>query len=102
MNVSERFLPGEKAPAKAMKALRKEVTGQLEEFGWWEGGGRIVGIGGTIRNLAAAAMRRADLPRLDVQGFELERDALEDLIEVLASKPASKRGDVSRHQAGPR
>ena len=95
VNVSERFLPGEKAPAKAMKALRKEVTGQLEEFGWWEGGGRIVGIGGTIRNLAAAAMRRADLPRLDVQGFELERAALEDLIDLLASKPASKRGDVS-------
>ncbi len=95
VNVSERFLPGEKAPAKAMKALRKEVTGQLEEFGWWEGGGRIVGIGGTIRNLAAAAMRRADLPRLDVQGFELERAALDDLIEVLASSPASKRGDVS-------
>ena len=30
-----------------------------------------------------------------MQGFELERAALEDLIDVLASKPASKRGDVS-------
>ena len=95
VNVSERFLPGEKAPAKAMKALRKQVEAELEGLGWWEGGGRLVGIGGTIRNLAAAAMRRAELPLGHVQGFELSRDALEDLIALLADRPASKRGDVS-------
>src|SRR5918998_3711568 len=40
-------------------------------------------------------MRRAELPLNDVQGFELERPALEELIELLASRPASKRGDVN-------
>ncbi len=40
-----------------------------------------MGVGGTIRNLAAAAMKRLDLPDLDVQGFELTRTALEELIE---------------------
>ena len=78
-----------------MKALRKQVEAELEGLGWWEGGGRLVGIGGTIRNLAAAAMRRDELPLGHVQGFELTRDALEDLIELLAGRPASKRGDVS-------
>jgi exopolyphosphatase/guanosine-5'-triphosphate,3'-diphosphate pyrophosphatase len=94
VRVSEEFLPGEKAPAKAMKALRKKVSAELGGLGWWEGGGRLVGVGGTIRNLAAAAMKRADLPTLDVQGFELTRDALEDLIEWLAGRPASKRGEL--------
>jgi exopolyphosphatase / guanosine-5'-triphosphate,3'-diphosphate pyrophosphatase len=94
VRVSEEFLPGEKAPAKAIKALRKRVAGELEGLGWWDGGGRLVGVGGTIRNLAAAAMKRADLPGLDVQGFALSRDALEDLIESLAARPASKRGDL--------
>jgi exopolyphosphatase / guanosine-5'-triphosphate,3'-diphosphate pyrophosphatase len=94
VRVSEEFLPGEKAPAKAMKALRKRVAGELQALGWWEGGGRLVGIGGTIRNLAAAAMKRLDVPGLDVQGFGLERGALENLIELLASRPASKRGEV--------
>ena len=69
VSVSERFLPGEKAPAKAVKALRKSVETDLEALGWWHGGGRLVGIGGTIRNLAVAAMRRAELPLDDVQGF---------------------------------
>jgi exopolyphosphatase/guanosine-5'-triphosphate,3'-diphosphate pyrophosphatase len=92
--VSERFLPGEKATGKGMKALRRHVSAELERLGWWSGGGRLVGIGGTIRNLAAAAMKRLDLPDLDVQGFVLTRDALEELIELLADRPASKRGGV--------
>jgi exopolyphosphatase/guanosine-5'-triphosphate,3'-diphosphate pyrophosphatase len=95
VRVSEEFLPGEKASAKAMKALRKRVESELGGLGWWAGGGRLVGIGGTIRNLAVATMRRAELPLDDVQGFELERPALEELIELLASRPASKRGDVN-------
>jgi exopolyphosphatase / guanosine-5'-triphosphate,3'-diphosphate pyrophosphatase len=94
VRVSEEFLPGEKASAKALKTLRKKVAGELDAVGWWEGGGRLVGVGGTIRNLAAAAMKRGDLPPLDVQGFELERDVLEELIDALASRPASKRGDL--------
>jgi exopolyphosphatase / guanosine-5'-triphosphate,3'-diphosphate pyrophosphatase len=94
VRVSEEFLPGEKAPAKAIKALRRKAAAELETLGWWRGGGRLVGVGGTIRNLAAAAMKRAELPPLDVQGFELTRDALEDLIESLADRPASKRGDL--------
>src|ERR671918_322645 len=94
VRVSEEFLPGEKASPKAVKALRKKVAAELGALGWWEGGGRLVGVGGTIRNLAAAAMKRAGLPALDVQGFELTRDALEDIVEWLADRPASKRGDM--------
>jgi exopolyphosphatase / guanosine-5'-triphosphate,3'-diphosphate pyrophosphatase len=94
VRVSEEFLPGEKAPAKAMRSLRKRVAAELGELGWWRGGGRLVGIGGTIRNLAAAAMKRLELPDIDVQGFALTRAALEELIEELARRPASKRGAV--------
>lgn len=94
VRTSERFLPGEKASSKDLKALRQHVAGELAELGWWGGGGRAVGIGGTIRNLAAAAMKRLDLPDIDVQGFVLTRDALEELIDELASRPASKRGQV--------
>ena len=95
VRVSEELLPGEKATKKQMKAVRRRTTEALEGLGWWDGGGRLVGIGGTIRNLAAAVMKRLDLPEVDVQGFLLTRDALEELIELLAGRPASKRGSVS-------
>ena len=94
VRVSERFLPDEKASSKQMKALRAHAAEKLEALGWWSGGGRLVGIGGTIRNLAAAAMKRLDIPDIDVQGFRLTRDALEELIDELASRPASKRNQV--------
>jgi exopolyphosphatase / guanosine-5'-triphosphate,3'-diphosphate pyrophosphatase len=95
VSVSEEFLPGERATTKGMKALRRRVAGELDSLGWWAGGGRLVGIGGTIRNLAAAAMKRLDVPDIDVQGFTLTREALEELIELLAARPASKRGGVA-------
>ena len=94
MRVSERFLPDEKASSKQMKELRAHAAAKLEALGWWSGGGRLVGIGGTIRNLAAAAMKQLDIPDIDVQGFLLTRDALEELIDELASRPASKRDEV--------
>jgi exopolyphosphatase/guanosine-5'-triphosphate,3'-diphosphate pyrophosphatase len=93
VRVSEDFLPGEKATAKGQKAVRRRAAEELEEISWW-GGGRLVGIGGTIRNLATAAMKRLDLPDIDVQGFRLTRDAVEELIDELAARPASKRGNV--------
>src|ERR687886_493057 len=66
VRVSERFLPDEKASSKQMKALRAHAAAKLEELGWWAGGGRLVGIGGPIRNLGAAAMKRLDIPGIDV------------------------------------
>jgi exopolyphosphatase/guanosine-5'-triphosphate,3'-diphosphate pyrophosphatase len=94
VRVSERFLPDERASGKQMKAVRAYVSEQLGEVDWWSGGGRLVGIGGTIRNLAAAAMKRRRVPDIDVQGFALSREALEELIDELAERPASKRGQV--------
>jgi len=93
--VSERFLPGDEAGAKALKALRRHVASEIEDAGWLdplEAG--AVGIGGTIRNLATAAERRAGLPYTDAQGFAIGRDELGELIDELASLPVSKRGNV--------
>jgi len=95
VRVSEAFLPDEDASSKQIKALRKHVTRALSEFEWWgEGEQRLAGLGGTIRNLAAAVQKRMELPDLDVQGFVLTLEALEGLIELLADRPASKRGSV--------
>ncbi len=96
VRVSEAFLEGKKTTGKQIKALRKHVACTLSEFEWWERGEgqRLAGIGGAIRNLATAAQKRLELPDVDVQGFLLTRDVLEELIERLASKPVAKRGSV--------
>ena len=97
VRVSERFLPGEEAAKKGMKALRRHVAEALGEVAWFPGehrGARMAGIGGSLRNLAAAAQKRGDFPNTGVQGFLLEREALEELIGELAGRPAAKRGRV--------
>jgi exopolyphosphatase/guanosine-5'-triphosphate,3'-diphosphate pyrophosphatase len=103
VRVSEAFLPGDESGSKALKALRKHVKSEVESAEWLTSGGgaggdggppRAVGIGGTIRNLASAAERRAGMPDTDAQGYLLTRDALEELIEELASKSPGKRGGV--------
>ena len=57
VRMTERFLPGERAKGKQLKALRAHVADELAEADWLERGGRLVGIGGTVRNLAVG--RRA-------------------------------------------
>ncbi|MHB1537340.1 MAG: Ppx/GppA phosphatase family protein [Solirubrobacteraceae bacterium] len=96
LRMSERFLP-EVGPAQPahVKALRKHVARTLARLPWLSDSEQIVGIGGTARNLAAAAQRAAGLPSNGVQGFALTRDALADLIERLAALPAAERAKVS-------
>ena len=95
VRVSERFLPDEEATPKQLKALRRHVAEQVARLGWWHGGGRVAGIGGSIRNLASAAQKLGGYPDAGVQGFNLSTDMLGDLIDELSHRPASKRGKLA-------
>jgi exopolyphosphatase/guanosine-5'-triphosphate,3'-diphosphate pyrophosphatase len=94
--MSERFLPGDEASDKDLKALRKHVRKKVEKADWFGrvNGDRLVGIGGTIRNLASAVQRRLNVDYPDAQGYVVKRETLDELIEELASMPVAKRGGV--------
>ncbi|HEU4658279.1 MAG TPA: Ppx/GppA phosphatase family protein [Capillimicrobium sp.] len=97
VRMTERFLPsGEPATNKQLKALRAHVADALAGHPWVAASGeRLVGIGGTVRNLAAAAAAAAGLPSVGVQGFHLTPGALDALVDRLASLPAPERGKVA-------
>jgi exopolyphosphatase/guanosine-5'-triphosphate,3'-diphosphate pyrophosphatase len=90
---TERFLPTERVKPKQLKALREHVRGELRSAPWLKDApGRLAGIGGTVRNLAAAAMLAEGLPSYGVQGFCLRRETLDELVETLAARtPAERR-----------
>ena len=99
--MSERFLPGA-GPAKRrqLQALREHLHEVLVQVAWLQGSDaeqprRLVGMGGTVRNLAVAAQRAAGLPSNGVQGMVIEQAALAELIERLASLPAAERASVA-------
>ncbi len=96
VRMTERFLSG-KGPAKRrqLDELAAHVRATLADVDWLPTGGRrLIGVGGTVRNLAAAAQRAAGLPTFGVQGELIERGALEALIERLSALPPAERGDV--------
>ncbi|HEX5852096.1 MAG TPA: Ppx/GppA phosphatase family protein [Solirubrobacteraceae bacterium] len=99
--MSERFLPPNgPAKRKQLDELREHVAIELAQAAWLTegaragGGGRLVGTGGTIRNLASAAQRAAGLPSNGVQGARIAREALDELVERLAALPARERASV--------
>jgi exopolyphosphatase / guanosine-5'-triphosphate,3'-diphosphate pyrophosphatase len=94
VRMTERFLPGEKAKGKQLRALRDHVAEELSAADWLPRGGDLVGVGGTVRNLASAAEIAASLPSYGVQGFRVTRSALDSLVEKLADLPSSERSSV--------
>lgn len=96
VRMTERFLPGDgPAKPKQLKALRAHVAEELRSAPWLRRSGRrLVGLGGTVRNVAAAVQRAAGVPEFGVQGFRIEADALDALVERLAALPPAERGRV--------
>jgi exopolyphosphatase/guanosine-5'-triphosphate,3'-diphosphate pyrophosphatase len=101
VRMSERFLPPNgPAKRKQLEELREHVAQELSDATWLSealtsaSGRRMVGIGGTVRNLAAAAQRATGLPSNGVQGTVIEREVLDELVQRLAALPANERASV--------
>jgi exopolyphosphatase / guanosine-5'-triphosphate,3'-diphosphate pyrophosphatase len=94
VRMTERFLARERVKPKHLKALRAHVAEALEAAPWLDDGGTIAGIGGTVRNLAAAAELEHDLPSFGVQGFELRRKTLDKLVDRFADMTPAERAKV--------
>jgi exopolyphosphatase/guanosine-5'-triphosphate,3'-diphosphate pyrophosphatase len=90
--MTERFTPGKK---KQTRALREHVARELESASWLADDGRLVAVGGTVRNLAAAAQLAAELPSYGIQGYRVTREALGSLIETLSGLEPAERGEVA-------
>ena len=96
VRMTERFLPnGGPAKPRQIEALREHVAQELQSATWLaKTGRRLVGIGGTVRGLAAVAQRAEGLPSNGVQGMTVTREALGEIIERLAALAPSQRASV--------
>jgi exopolyphosphatase/guanosine-5'-triphosphate,3'-diphosphate pyrophosphatase len=95
VRLTEQFLPDSKpARKKDLERVRKHLRESLAELTWLaDSGERLVGIGGAVRNLAAAAQATAEQVDIGVQGFVLEREALGELVRELAALAPDERGE---------
>lgn len=96
VRMTERFLDDDgPATKKQLDRVRAHTRDRLERAPWLgRSGDRLVGVGGTVRNLAVAAQREADLPSGGVQGYVISRETIDGLVDKLASLPRADRGKV--------
>jgi exopolyphosphatase / guanosine-5'-triphosphate,3'-diphosphate pyrophosphatase len=92
VRMTDAFLSRSRARRGDIAALRAHVAERLEEHAWISRhGGRLVGVGGTVRTLAVMAQKRRDYPLDEIHGYRLGRDELEALIGDMAALPAASR-----------
>jgi exopolyphosphatase/guanosine-5'-triphosphate,3'-diphosphate pyrophosphatase len=103
VRMTEGFLsdgdPAKGTRRKDLQRLREHLSAELAQPDWLSGhGGRLVGTGGAVRNLAAAAQRRqfgsSGGTDIGIQGFVLSAGALDELVDTLAALPVNERRGV--------
>jgi exopolyphosphatase/guanosine-5'-triphosphate,3'-diphosphate pyrophosphatase len=96
VRVTEQWLPGDgPAKKKELARVRAHAREALSELDWLATSGkRLVGLGGAVRNLAAAAQETDGGIDLGVQGFVITPAVLRDLVGKLAALPSDQRGTV--------
>jgi exopolyphosphatase/guanosine-5'-triphosphate,3'-diphosphate pyrophosphatase len=96
LRLTQRFLEHDPPKPREIEELRSSVrstlTAALEAFGGSQYA--VVGVGGTVRALARAAIELREFPIARVHGYALRDRDLEALFELVADVPASKRRTV--------
>lgn len=102
VRLTEKYLSGSgPAKKKDLARLRSHVRKTLGDLDWLpRSGERLVGLGGAVRNLAAAAQHATGHYDLGVQGFVLTPERLDELVQTLAALPVAERGSVEGIKPG--
>ncbi len=104
VRVTEQFLPGDgPVKKKDLARLRDHVAETVSGLDWLASSGkRMVGIGGAVRNLAAAAQAANGSLDLGVQGFLITPKVLSDLTDRAGLDVGAGARHGPRDQARPR
>jgi len=96
LRVSDAFLASDPPADHEIRALRKSVKSSIAEAGITElrSDDQLVGIGGTVRNLAKVDLRRTDYPLPLLHGYRLAERRLAAVIEELAGRTMKRRAQV--------
>jgi exopolyphosphatase/guanosine-5'-triphosphate,3'-diphosphate pyrophosphatase len=90
------FLESDPPTAKQIRRLRDHVRQTLEKArpAKLGSGHRLVGTGGTLRNLAKIDHQEQQYPISSLHGYELSTDHLAEVIERLASTKEKARDEI--------
>jgi exopolyphosphatase/guanosine-5'-triphosphate,3'-diphosphate pyrophosphatase len=96
LRLSEKFLESDPPSSKQLRRLRDHVRRHLAKtrVARLSSSDRLVGTGGTLRNLAKIDRYTRRYPIGGLHGYELSVDRLGEVIDVLATTRAKRRDEV--------
>jgi exopolyphosphatase / guanosine-5'-triphosphate,3'-diphosphate pyrophosphatase len=96
LRLSSQFLASDPPTEKEIRRLVEEVTQAVREAGIpaTRPGDSLVGIGGTVRNLAKIDRRRQEYPLPLLHGYVIPERRLRDLVAFLAGRRMARRRSV--------
>jgi exopolyphosphatase/guanosine-5'-triphosphate,3'-diphosphate pyrophosphatase len=96
LRLSEQFLDSDPPTRKQLRRLREHIRNRLGKTGVARlaSGDRLVGTGGTLRNLAKIDRQSRRYPIGSLHGYELSVDRLADVVELLASTREKRRDEI--------
>lgn len=90
--LTERFIQSDPPGKREVRALEEEIQRSLDSIPWLGGqSGPLVGLGGSIRNLATIEQRRARYALDNLVGFELTAASVDQSIEEFLAQPLERR-----------
>lgn len=99
VRMTEAFMreTGQHAPTnkRQIHELRQFVKEQLSSAAWLSGcGGRLVGVGGAVRNLASITQNWTGPTDLGVQGVTISSKRMSQLVNDIAAIPVAQRHKI--------
>jgi len=94
--LTEQFIHHDPVKRGEFEAVREEIERRLDTLAWPQPGRKqqLVGLGGTIRNLARIEANRRNYPLYTLHGFTLSRDSVAASIEAFRELPLARRANV--------
>jgi exopolyphosphatase/guanosine-5'-triphosphate,3'-diphosphate pyrophosphatase len=94
--LSEQFKPGDEFTPAECQAVQRHIDDHLDTIPWLpdtklKKNQSLVGLGGTIRNLAKMEAARNNYPLNTLHGFTLSRKSIEESIRQLTELPLAER-----------
>lgn len=91
-----RFVRSDPIKKSELKKVQDEIERQLAGVLWLaQERGPLVGLGGTIRNLAKVAAARTGFPLNSINGFQLSASSLDAIIQMLREMKLAERRKIA-------
>lgn len=96
VRMTERFFRSDPPTKSEWQALKDHLTRLFRDLDWFKlhSGMQLVGMGGTIRNLANIDQHLHNYPLDRLHAYDLDRDRLENIIDELRKRSIKQRLDL--------